>query len=147
MSRKPTRGYFVRGHFVAEGSELDQELKRDAKGGELSKTDLKKLSERLQNLGEQLLTLPAGPFDVITCFHYLQRDLFPGLVARLAAGGWLFAEVATIRNLERHAHPSRRFLLEPGELRDLCAALEVVRFEEDWFDDRHLARLAARASA
>jgi ribosome-associated protein len=63
MSRKPTRGYFVRGHFVAEGSELDQELKRDAKGGELSKTDLKKLSERLQNLGEQLLTLPAGPFD------------------------------------------------------------------------------------
>lgn len=58
MSRKPTRGYFVRGHFVAEGSELDLELKREAKGGgELSKTDLKKISERLQNLGEQLLTL------------------------------------------------------------------------------------------
>ena len=63
MSRKPTRGYFVRGHFVAEGSELDQELKRDAKGGELSKTDLKKLSDRLQNLGEQLLTLRGDLFN------------------------------------------------------------------------------------
>lgn len=58
MSRKPTRGYFVRGHFVALGSELDQELKREMKGGEgLSKTDLKKQSDHLQSLGEQLLTL------------------------------------------------------------------------------------------
>ncbi len=60
MSRKPTRGYFVRGHFVAVGSELDQELKREMKGGEgLSKTDLKKHSDHLQSLGEQLLTLRA----------------------------------------------------------------------------------------
>jgi SAM-dependent methyltransferase len=91
--------------------------------------------------------LPAGPFDVITCFHYLQRDLFPGLVERLSVGGWLFAEIATARNLERHAHPSRRFLLEPGELRALCAPLETVAFEEGWFDDRHLARVAARRAA
>ena len=60
MSRKPTRGYFVRGHFVAEGSELDQELKRELKGSaEMSKTDLKKYSDRLQQLGESLLTLRA----------------------------------------------------------------------------------------
>ncbi|MCU0941687.1 MAG: DUF615 domain-containing protein [Hydrogenophaga sp.] len=60
MSRKPTRGYFVRGHFVAVGSELDQELKREMKGGEgQSKTDLKKHSDHLQSLGEQLLTLRA----------------------------------------------------------------------------------------
>ena len=58
MSRKPTRGYFVRGHFVAYGSELDLELQREAKGGEgPSKTDLKKQSDQLQSLGEQLLTL------------------------------------------------------------------------------------------
>lgn len=58
MARKPTRGYFVRGQFVAEGSELDQELKREAKGTDgLSRTDLKKLSDKLQGLGEQLLTL------------------------------------------------------------------------------------------
>jgi len=61
MARKPTKGYFVKGHFVAEGSELDQELKRELKGDvELSKTDLKKISDRLQSLGEQLLTLRQG---------------------------------------------------------------------------------------
>ena len=60
MSRKPTKGYFVRGHFVAEGSELDLELKRELKGSvEQSKTDLKKESDRLQNLGEALVTLRA----------------------------------------------------------------------------------------
>ena len=61
MSRKPTKGYFVRGQFVAEGSELDQELKRELKGSvDMSKTDLKKESDRLQALGESLLTLNAG---------------------------------------------------------------------------------------
>ena len=33
MSRKPTKGYFVRGQFVAEGSELDLEFKRELKFG------------------------------------------------------------------------------------------------------------------
>ncbi|MDO9438125.1 ribosome biogenesis factor YjgA [Hydrogenophaga sp.] len=60
MSRKPTKGYFVRGQFVALGSELDQELKRELKGSaDMSKTDLKKESDRLQALGENLLTLRA----------------------------------------------------------------------------------------
>ncbi len=58
MSRKPTKGYYVRGHFVAEGSELDLELKRELKGSvDMSKTDLKKHSDHLQSLGESLLTL------------------------------------------------------------------------------------------
>jgi len=44
MSRKFKKGYFVQGQFVAEGSELDFELKRELKGGsdEPSRTDLKK---------------------------------------------------------------------------------------------------------
>ncbi len=64
MSRKPTKGYFVKGHFVALGSELDLELKRELKGDvEVSKTDLKKHSDHLQHLGEQLLTLRKGLLD------------------------------------------------------------------------------------
>ena len=60
MSRKPKKGYFVRGQFVAEGSELDLELKAELKGTtELSKTDLKKESAAQQQLGEDLLTLRA----------------------------------------------------------------------------------------
>jgi 2-polyprenyl-3-methyl-5-hydroxy-6-metoxy-1,4-benzoquinol methylase len=89
-------------------------------------------------------SLPPGPFDVITCFHYLQRDLFPQLVERLAPGGCLCVEVATTGNLERHAHPSRRFLLEPGELPKLCAPLQLVHSAEGWFDDRCVARGVGR---
>ncbi len=60
MSRKPTKGYFVKGQFVAEGSELDLELKRELKGTDAqSRTDLKKESLELQKLGEDLLTLRA----------------------------------------------------------------------------------------
>ncbi|MFC5498974.1 ribosome biogenesis factor YjgA [Caenimonas terrae] len=60
MSRKPKKGYFVRGQFVAEGSELDLELKAELKGTtEASKTDLKRESTELQKLGEELLTLRA----------------------------------------------------------------------------------------
>lgn len=63
MSRKPKKGYFVKGQFVAEGSELDQVLKLAMKGGQAaSKTDLKRESEELQQLGEQLLDLRADLF-------------------------------------------------------------------------------------
>jgi len=64
MSRKPTKGYYVKGHFVAYGSELDLELKRELRGDvDVSRTDLKKHSDYLQSLGEQLLTLRKGLMD------------------------------------------------------------------------------------
>jgi ribosome-associated protein len=60
MSRKPKKGYFVRGQFVAEGSELDLQLKAELKNfQENSKTELKRESAELQKLGESLLTLRA----------------------------------------------------------------------------------------
>nr|WP_145552584.1 ribosome biogenesis factor YjgA [Variovorax boronicumulans] len=60
MSRKPKKGYFVRGQFVAEGSALDLELKAELKGTDgASRTDMKRESDALQELGEELLTLRA----------------------------------------------------------------------------------------
>jgi ribosome-associated protein len=60
MPRKIKRGYYVKGHFVEEGTELDLELKAELKGTtELSKTDLKRESDKLQAMGEDLLTLRA----------------------------------------------------------------------------------------
>jgi len=57
---KLKKGYFVKGKFVAEGSELDLELKRELKGtDEKSRTDLKRESTELQKVGVDLLTLRA----------------------------------------------------------------------------------------
>jgi ribosome-associated protein len=76
MSRKPTKGYFVRGQFVAEGSELDLELKRELKGSvDMSKTDLKKHSDHLQELGESLLTLNASVMSRLQLAHGLSDKL------------------------------------------------------------------------
>jgi ribosome-associated protein len=60
MSRKLKKGYYVKGQFVAEGSALDLEYKRELKGtDEPTRTDLKKESTEVQKLGEDLLTLRA----------------------------------------------------------------------------------------
>ncbi len=92
--------------------------------------------------------LPPGPWDVVVCFHYLQRDLFPAMLAELAPGGLLVAELATVRNLERRDRPERPYLIDEGELPTLVAPLEIVVFDEGWHaDDRHEARLVARRPA
>lgn len=63
MSRKPTKGYFVRGKFVAEGSELDLQLKAELKGTyDSTKTDLKREMDALQDLGKELTTLRSDLF-------------------------------------------------------------------------------------
>ena len=92
----------------------------------------------------EIMPLPDGPFDVITCFRYRQRDLFPAIRERLGPAGIFIAEVATVANLERHQHPSRRYLAEPGELEQDCAPLEIRYYQEGWSDDEALARVVAR---
>ncbi len=89
--------------------------------------------------------LPNGPFLLISCFFYLQRDLFPQLRQRLGPGGCLVAELPTRRNLERHPKPGPRFLLEANELLELVAPLEVVYYREGWIDDHAVAQVAARS--
>ena len=60
MSRKLKKGYFVKGVFVAEGSEMDIQLKAELKGTEFSsRTDLKRESDAQQKLGKDLLDLRA----------------------------------------------------------------------------------------
>jgi len=63
MSRKSRKGYYVDGEFIAAGSEADEQFRTEVRGtGELSRTDLKKASEALQKLGEELMTLRADLF-------------------------------------------------------------------------------------
>ena len=82
MSRKPTKGYYVKGHFVAEGSELDIELKREVKGHDLiSKTDLKRESNELQKLGEDLLELRADAMQQLASLGHLPDLLHEAVMA------------------------------------------------------------------
>ncbi|MDR0480026.1 MAG: DUF615 domain-containing protein [Burkholderiaceae bacterium] len=65
MSRPIRKGYFVRGQFVAEGSELDLEFQRERQDAGPSKTERKAESAGLQTLGEQLTGLSADARDAL----------------------------------------------------------------------------------
>lgn len=122
MPRKSQRGYYVRGHFVAEGSELDLELKREAKGDtDRSKTDLKRESEHLQKLGEALLTLRSDLMARLRERHELSDKLIDAL-----------DEARRITNFEGRRR-QMQFIgklmraLEPQVITDIESALEEQR--------------------
>ncbi len=90
--------------------------------------------------------LPPGPFALVVCVSYLQRALFAAIADSLAPGGMLAFVQPTVKNLERHARPSRTFLLELGEAEAIIrgAGLTIVVNDESWLDDAHEARLLAK---
>jgi SAM-dependent methyltransferase len=89
--------------------------------------------------------LPAGPWDVVVCAHFLHRPLLAALAAALAPGGLLAVALATRSNLKVHPRPGPEHVLEDGELPTLVRGLDVVSYEEGWLESgRHEARLVAR---
>lgn len=92
--------------------------------------------------------IPAAAFDAILQVRYLQRDLFPRLIAALRPGGILLVETF-LRDQAVIGHPRNPdFLLERGELLRLTAGLEVVDHQEGLFADgsgeAYLGRIVAR---
>ncbi len=88
---------------------------------------------------------PAGPWDVIVGFHFLQRNLFDHFKASLANDGLLIYAQPTMRNLERHSRPPADFLLEAHELVNLVKPLKIELYREGWLEEgRHEALVVAR---
>jgi SAM-dependent methyltransferase len=88
---------------------------------------------------------PPGPWDLITCFNYLDRSLFPTMIDQLSEGGQLALTLATRSNLERNVHPRAEFLLDDGELPTLIGDLSIEYYEEGWkLDGRYCAEVLAR---
>lgn len=91
--------------------------------------------------------LPAPVFDVVLIAHYLDRARRDELARLVFEGGLVIATQPTVHNLERHDHPRRDYLVEPGEL---AAWLERLGFEllaarEGWnAEGRHEAEVIGR---
>jgi ribosome-associated protein len=136
MSRKPKKGYFVKGHFVAEGSELDQQLRAEQTGGEPSRTELKKESTELQKLGEALLTLRGELFErlalpegLVTALEELKRITnFEGRRRQLQYVGKL------MRGLEPETLQAVRDALEEQRSGSAQQTL-ALHAAEKWRDD------------
>lgn len=92
--------------------------------------------------------LPFAPlFDLIVVVNYLDRERRDSFAELLVDGGILIAANPTVTNLERHAHPSRTYLVERGELANWACGLEMelLATGEDWtLDGIHQAFVIAR---
>jgi len=92
-------------------------------------------------------SLPAGPWDAIMLFHYLDRTLFPTFQGLLSPGGIVIGSLATVTNLDRHERPPLPYLLDEGELPGLIGGLELTSYDESWDNGHHDARFVARRPA
>lgn len=107
------------------------------------------VAKRMRYLQADLDTaeLPAPVFDLVLISHFLHRGRRDEIARLLFDGGLLVAMQPTVRNLERHEHPGRQYLVDEGELetwlRELGFAIEVAR--EGWNGEgRHEAEVIAR---
>ena len=84
-------------------------------------------------------------FDVVLVTNYLWRPLFPVLRQSLAPDGLLLYETFAQGN-EAVGKPSRpEFLLQTGELLQLCQSLRIVAFEDGFLPhpERFVQRIVA----
>ena len=104
-----------------------------------------KLRARRVDLDEPLDLAPL--YDLVVIVHYLSREQRDAYAHLLVEGGLLVYVQQTVVNLERHARPSRRFLVEEGELAAWARGIgfEIVAEREGWNDDGvHEAAVIAR---
>lgn len=100
-------------------------------------------------------TLPLFPgmLPAIVCVNFLDRALFPRLIALLELGGFLVYETYTRAHLSLDVSGPRNpaYLLQPGELETLVAPLRILEYREglrrDAAGERHVASVLARKDA
>jgi len=97
------------------------------------------LCQDLETIG-----LPPEHFDLVICFFYLQRSLFPILKTSLRRGGLLVYKTYTTQQLRFAGGPRHPMhLLGPGELRAAFSDLQELYYEETVIG-RGVAQLIAR---
>ena len=88
--------------------------------------------------------LPAARFDLLMCFFYLQRDLFPQIRAALRPGGVIVYKTYTTEQLAFTGGPRHLpHLLQPQELLKTFHDFRILWYRET-VKDRGVAELIAQ---
>ena len=69
---------------------------------------------------------PKSTFEVITCFRYLNRELFPAMRNALKPGGLLLYKTFNQHHLREFPRFNPNYLLRPGELARAFPDLELI---------------------
>lgn len=123
------------GHTVLGVDRNAEALKTASQWGETLQADIENAEWPLEG----------RTFKGVVVTNYLWRDLFPQILNSVAEGGVLIYETFSQGN-QVFGKPSRpEFLLQPGELLQLCSGLRIVAFEEGFVPspDRLIQRVVA----
>lgn len=88
--------------------------------------------------------LPPEQFDVVLCFYYLDRDLFPAMERAVRAAGALVIETYTTDQLQFPRGPRRpEHLLRPNELYQTFRRWRIAYYREVTRENKAVASLLA----
>jgi len=97
----------------------------------------------------QVRDLGNEQYDLVLVFFYLQRELFPALIAALKPGGFLLYKTYTVDQQSFSDDPSKggpnnpMFLLKPNELLHAFPSLRVLHYHETT-QNKGMAELVAQ---
>lgn len=133
------RWFSSRGHGAVGIDRDPQALEAAGRFGEVIAADIENAAWPLLKGG-----VPQR-FAALVVTHYLWRRLWPTLLLSLEPGGILLYETFAAGNAE-FGKPSRAdFLLQPGELLQVCSDLHIVAYENGFLN--HPPRLMQRIAA
>jgi tellurite methyltransferase len=124
-------------------------------GVDISSVGLRKAQKLAAENGVKFKTINAdlnkyriqpNAYAVILNFYFLQRSLFPQIIAGLKKGGVLIFETNTVEQLKNPAGKDleRDFVLESGELKKAFSELEILHYSETNDGKNAVASLIAR---
>jgi len=82
-------------------------------------------------------------FDLVLCFNFLDRGLFPGIQKTLKPGGLIIYETFNLDHL-KHTSFKRQWVLEYNELLEQFKNFRVLRYREVDRDEKGFASIVAR---
>ena len=87
-------------------------------------------------------TLQKNEYDLITCFNFLDRRLFPGIRQALKPGGLIFYETFTVDYL-KYSNFKKEWVLAYNELLREFSEFRVLRYREVDRDETAFASILA----
>lgn len=82
-------------------------------------------------------------YDLVLCFNFLNRRLFPEIITALKPGGLVFYETFTTDYL-KYSSFKREWVLEPNELLQVFRDFRILRYQEVDRDSKAFASIVAR---
>lgn len=117
-------------------------IQQAQKNAKHTKTDGRIVTEIRDLDGTQ--KLGREQYDLVLVFFFLQRELFPALMAALKPGGYLIYKTYTTEQKRFTGGPSHpMFLLEPNELLHAFSAIHILHYHETT-QGKGIAELVAR---